>query len=255
MEMETRGGRGAATATTEVLDGLNDLLQLNHDALGAYEVAIEKLEDPDHASQISGFKLDHERHVRELNEAIQRLGGSPTNEPHATGPFKKAMQGLGAMAGDRGALLAWRTNELQVRTKYDNYAAKAVHWPDEVKRLIDEQALDEERHYRWVADVLQRMGIGSGEGLETDLANRVREQVGSASARARQIGDRAQELTGRAQEMTGRARETVGAAAERVREVDPQELRADAEDQVRANPLQTLLLLFGIGFVIGRILR
>jgi ElaB/YqjD/DUF883 family membrane-anchored ribosome-binding protein len=152
-----------APALQEVLDGLNDLLQLDHDAIAAYDVAIAKLEDRDHADQIAGYRRDHERHVRELNELVARLGGTPANHPHVTGPFKTALQSLGGLAGDKGLLMAFRTNELAVRTKYDAYASRAMLWPPDVKRTVDGAALDEERHYAWVADVLQRMGVGSGE--------------------------------------------------------------------------------------------
>jgi hypothetical protein len=112
----------APPATAEILEGLNDLLQLDHDAVGAYQIAMEKLHDRDHADQIAGFRRDHERHIRELNELIADLGGTPKNHPHATGPFKLALQSLGGLAGDKGVLMAFRTNELQVRSKYDSYA-------------------------------------------------------------------------------------------------------------------------------------
>lgn len=207
MEMDTaRDVEPQSAPTSEVLDGLNDLLQLDHDALGAYEIAIEKLEDRDHADQIAGFRRDHERHIRELNEVIAELGGTPVNEPHATGPFKQALQSLGALAGDKGVLVAWRTNELQVRTKYDSYASKANHWPPHIKRLIDQNALDEERHYQWVVQVLQSMGLGSGEGLASDLATGVRERLNTLDigGKARDVADTVRE---KAADLTGAVRE------------------------------------------------
>jgi len=223
---EMEGSRGSATASTsEILDGLNDLLQLDHDAIGAYEIAIEKLEDRDHASQISGFKLDHERHIRELNDLILELGGTPTNEPHATAPLKQAMQKAGALGGDRGTLIAWRANELQVRTKYDSYASRANAWPSNAKRVVDEAALDEERHYHWVANVLQQMGVGAGEGLETELLNKLREKGSQVAHAAGNLTDRAasaaSEISDRAShavsDFSHSAREKVGAAAESAR--------------------------------------
>ncbi|HYH81640.1 MAG TPA: DUF2383 domain-containing protein [Longimicrobium sp.] len=181
MDTQLTGAGGThAPALQEVLDGLNDLLQLDHDAIAAYDIAIAKLEDRDQADQIAGYRRDHERHVMELNALIQRLGGTPANHPHATGPFKTALQSLGGLAGDKGLLMAFRTNELQVRTKYDGYASKAMLWPPEVKRAIDGAALDEERHYSWVAGVLQRMGVGQGavEGVHDMNAARERANVG-----------------------------------------------------------------------------
>lgn len=254
MQTET-GPRAASTA--EVLDGLNDLLQLDHDAVRAYDVAIEKLQDRDHAAQIAGFRADHERHIRDLNEMIAALGGTPVNEPHATGPFKEAMQSLGALAGDKGTLMAWRTNELQVRTKYDNYAKKAVFWPHDVKRLVDVNALDEERHYRWVADVLQTLGVGSGEGAETDLAGKVRERAGQAGELVARVQERvgglaatARERIGGLDDATARAKELGGQARERAGA-----LQSDVESRVRESPVKTLAMIFVAGFIIGRIVR
>lgn len=179
-----------APALQEVLDGLNDLLQLDHDAVAAYDVAIAKLDDRDHADQVAGFRRDHERHIRELNELVSRLGGTPQNHPHATGPFKTALQSLGALAGDKGLLMSFRTNELQVRTKYDAYASKAMVWPPDVKRVIDGAALDEERHYAWVADVLQRMGIGAGEtGPEVRAMDAARERANVGDTVAGHVKD------------------------------------------------------------------
>lgn len=311
--MEPARGVGSREASTsEVLDGLNDLLQLDHDAIGSYEIAIEKLEDRDQAAQIAGFKNDHERHIQNLNEAIAALGGTPKNEPHATGPLKQALQSLGATAGDKGILMAFRTNEMQVRNKYDSYASKAMFWPADVKRLVDRNALDEERHYRWVADVLQAMGVGAGaDGGVMDMAregvNQIREKVGEidmddVSAKAREVGEQvkakagevgeqvkakagealesartglasglataADRLDGMAEQREGRGgtqAKLAGTAhgvaggldrtADYIRQADSQMMRQDLEDRVKTSPAQTLLLSFGIGFVIGRIIR
>jgi ElaB/YqjD/DUF883 family membrane-anchored ribosome-binding protein len=283
-----------APALAEVLDGLNDLLQLDHDAIAAYDVAIEKLEDRDHASQIAGFRRDHERHIRELNELVLRLGGTPKNEPHLTGPFKTAMQSLGGLAGDKGLLLAWRTNELQVRTKYDHYASRAMLWPPDVKRVIDGAALDEERHYAWVADVLQRMGVGHGEDPQVHAMNAAREQAnvsGGVVDRAKEtvadaasaVGEAVSGVAGsvgeRASSLAGSVRERVAGGAGAVRNrisglLDTEEgplsgpaarvrggvdgARGAAvtfEERVREKPVQTLLVAGLAGFIIGRLLR
>ncbi|HYW06317.1 MAG TPA: DUF2383 domain-containing protein [Longimicrobium sp.] len=214
----TRLGGGHAPAVSEIVDGLNDLLQLDHDAIGAYDIAIEKLEDRDHATQILGYRRDHERHIQELNTLIASLGGQAKNEPHFTGPFKAGLQSLAGLGGDRGLLVAFRANELQVRAKYDTYAARANQWPAQVKRVIDQAALDEERHYRWVADTLQSMGVGMGEGPEIDAATKAREHTllhGDALDNAR---ERVVEVAGQARErivdVAGQARERLSGVAE-----------------------------------------
>jgi len=270
----TRADGSPAPALAQVLDGLNDLLQSDHDAVGAYDVAIEKLEDRSYAEQILGFRRDHERHIRELNELITGLGGLPVNEPHATGPFKTALQSLAGLGGDRGLLVAFRTNELQVRSKYDLYAARANHWPVEVKRVIDRCALDEERHYRWVAEVLRSLGVGSGEGAELDAATRAREaQLTGGTLGA--VRDRVSDLAGTVREKVSAGAGAVtnriaglleeegalGAGAQRLRGgldsgmTGMDTARHSLEDRIRSRPLQTLLIAGIAGFAIGRLLR
>jgi rubrerythrin len=276
-----RGGNVSAD-TAVVIDGLNDLLKLDHDAIGAYEIAIEQLQDREHALQIEGFKRDHETHIRALNELILELGGAPSNEPHVSGPLKQALQRIVAGAGDRAILSAWRTNELQVMTKYDRYAQKAVFWSAEVKRLIDEHALDEERHYAWVVTLL-----GKGEAPELHLANRMREGV----SRARHFGEQAQGRLGQAadgarlraarglEEAAGQldqlAARQMGEPGFRGRAADGAQKIArgfhstatflrepgdggglsSVEEVIRASPGRALVATFAVGFVVGRIIR
>ena len=270
----------APPAVAEILAGLNDLLQLDHDAVGAYEIAMEKLHDRDHADQIAGFRRDHERHIRELNELIVELGGTPVNQPHVTGPFKMALQSLGALAGDKGLLMAFRTNELAVRAKYDSYASKANFWPANIKRIIDAAALDEERHYRWVSDVL-----GKDENTLLDPVDKVRENAASARHRLEQARERGAEVAGEVRERVaagvGAVRNRIAGVMERAQagaaDAEPSEgspagtgrgaalrnrvqaLAGDAgdtfEERIQQAPLQTLLIAGIAGFVIGRLLR
>lgn len=283
----------APPATAEILEGLNDLLQLDHDAVGAYEIAMEKLKDRDHADQIAGFRRDHERHIRELNELVTELGGTPMNQPHATGPFKMALQSLGALAGDRGTLMAFRTNELQVRAKYDSYASRANRWPTHIKRVIDRCALDEERHFQWVSDVL-----GKDENLTLDPVDALRERAAVTGHKLEATRERVVEAAGqareRAGEVAGQVRERVsggvGAVRNRIAGVLEREdtgavpgdeaydgysaggtgratalrnraqaLAGDGYDtferRYHEQPLQTLLIAGIAGFVIGRLLR
>lgn len=152
---EGQTGEGALVAT------LNDLLQLDHDAVQAYTLAMALVSDGTYHQTLAGFRDDHERHVRELSQLIRAHGGTPIQLPHLpTGPFKLAMQGLGAAAGDRGVLLAYKTNEGQVRENYRRESEKA--WPPDVQPVLARAAHDEQLHYDWVEQELTRLGHGSG---------------------------------------------------------------------------------------------
>lgn len=151
----------ASTMTDAALVAeLNDLLQLDHDAVQAYNLAIEGLQSTERRETLMRFRGDHERHVRELTELIQAHDGVPVQLSHIpTGPMKLAVQAIGNAGGDREVLLAFKSNERQVRDKYRRMADRS-HSPD-VAEVLSRAAADEQRHYNWVAQELERMGAGA----------------------------------------------------------------------------------------------
>ncbi|MBP2316428.1 DUF2383 domain-containing protein [Azospirillum soli] len=140
---------------------LTDLLQLEHDALPAYSVAIMALHDARLREELRAHRADHERHVEDLSALIRARGGIPLRLPHMpTGLFKLAVQAAGAPGGDRAVLLAFVSNEWQSQEKYARHAARP-HDP-EVAALLRRHADDEARHYAWALDALEAMGCGTG---------------------------------------------------------------------------------------------
>jgi rubrerythrin len=145
---------------------LNDLLQLEHDALPAYALAIAGLRDPAHRSELEAFREDHLRHVDELTALIRDRGGLPLTLPHfPTGLLKLALQATGLSGGDRGVLLAFRANEWQSRAKYGR-AAEAADNP-RVAAVLRQAAKDEARHYAWSVAALEDLGLGNDTAFGT----------------------------------------------------------------------------------------
>jgi rubrerythrin len=137
---------------------LNDLLQLDHDAVQAYSVAIAAVRLPHLRSMLERFREDHERHIEELVALIRARGGLPVQLPHIpTGFFKLAVQKVGALGSDREILLAFKANERQVRDKYRRHA-DAPHDPA-VAGMLRRAALDEAEHYAWAESELERLGV------------------------------------------------------------------------------------------------
>jgi ketosteroid isomerase-like protein len=139
---------------------LNDLLQLDHDAVQAYTVAIDVVRDPRYRDRLVEYRADHKRHIEELAALVRGRGGLPIELPHPTAPLKLAVQALGAAPGDSTLLLAFKAVEGQVRDKYRRMAAKSH--PAEVKEVVQRGASDEDRHYAWVEQTLRERGVGAG---------------------------------------------------------------------------------------------
>jgi rubrerythrin len=169
------------TRDAELLAELNDLLQLDRDAVQAYTVAIGSVPQDAVGQALARFRDDHERHVAELSDLIRAHGGTPAPVPHLpTGAFKAAVQAVGSAGGLRETLLAFKANEAQVRDKYRRHADR-LHSAD-VDAVLRRAAHDEEMHYGWAAEMLERMGAGTDTlpGVAAEVLEKVQGRLADA---------------------------------------------------------------------------
>jgi rubrerythrin/limonene-1,2-epoxide hydrolase len=145
---------------SKLIAELNDLLQLDHDAVEAYTIAIDRIRDARHRETLVEFRADHKRHIEELAALVRGRGGLPVELPHPTGALKLAVQALGSLGDDTSLLLAFKAVEGQVRDKYQR-AARRITAADATE-VVSRAAADEAKHYSWVEGTLQELGAGSG---------------------------------------------------------------------------------------------
>jgi rubrerythrin len=179
----------------ELIAELNDLLALDHDAVQAYSLAVGAIGTAEYRDTLAGFRGDHQRHIDQLTQLIRNHGGVPVELPHLpTGAFKLAMQALGTLGDDRAVLMTFKANEAQVRDKYRRHADRP-HDPG-VSAILRAAAADEERHYQWADEVLQRMGVEPGGLLDTvqdaveKVHGRTADAVESAGRRVAEAAER-----------------------------------------------------------------
>ncbi|MGI5864900.1 MAG: ferritin-like domain-containing protein [Myxococcales bacterium] len=131
--------------TKEIFKELNSLTQLDIDAIHAYDEALEHIDVMTIKDQLTQFRDDHHRHVRELSDVIRQLGGQP---PSFTKDFKgyliQGMTSARSATGTEGAIKAMKANEELT----NRYYSKAVNmdFPDDIKVLIQRNYRDEQRH-------------------------------------------------------------------------------------------------------------
>lgn len=207
--MEERSTQTAAELAAE----LNDMLQLDHDAVQAYTIAIQNLESDELRGRLEEFRGDHQRHITDLTHLIRTHGGIPIELEHVpTGFFKKAVQQVGALDGDTGILLAFKANERQVRDKYRRAAGAPGH-PADVADVLRRNAEDEERHYAWAVDTLESLGAGSDTmlGRTEGAFERMHERTADAIENAeRRVMERTESVRRAATEVPDRLRGVAG---------------------------------------------
>jgi len=149
----------------DVLKELSSLAQLDIDAIHAYDQAIQSIDHLSVREQLTQFKADHERHVRDLSVVIQRLGGQPPGlSPDFKGFVLQGFTALRSAMGTEGALKAMRANE--ELTNRTNSNALARGFPADVQAIIQKNLSDEQRHLTAInqligARVWEQAGAGA----------------------------------------------------------------------------------------------
>ncbi len=138
---------------TEVQALLNDLVALDFDAVAAYNAAVERLEDPEARKQLTAFRADHERHIRDLQALMHSIGQEPPTEADTKGVLTKGKVVIAGLAGDRAILQAMLSNEQDTNTAYER-AAKREDMDAETRELMHGNLEDERRHRAWIEEYL-----------------------------------------------------------------------------------------------------
>lgn len=230
----TAPAQPAPTLDLKTIAELNDLLQLDHDAVRSYTLAIRELQTAAYRETIRRYLGDHERHIAELTALIRKYGGLPVELPHLSGVDKLAFQAAGAVGGgDTHVLVDFRNNERQARDKYARATDAAAAWPADVRTVVRDAASDERRHYDWVDMTVQSLGVTddravgkAARGLEV-----VHARTHDAAEAVEKQGLRGFEA----------ARRAVGGV--------------DLARQIADRPLATALTALGVGLLLGRVRR
>ncbi len=133
----------------KLIQRLNDLLMLDHDAVDAYEQAIKRMDSEMCRNKLREFQADHRRHIVDLKDCVVRYQGRARDHADIKGFFIKGMTAIQSMAGDEMALKAMQTNEKLTNQKYQE-ALDDLTMPDDVRSIVQRNRNDEARHLEWV---------------------------------------------------------------------------------------------------------
>ena len=142
-----------ALTTDKMIEELNELIRYDHDAIGAYNAAINDIHELAVRDPLIQFRGDHERHVVDLSAIVRRLGGTPVESPGLKGVVRKTMTKVAGLGGTELTLKAMRSNEEVLNKTYAHHLT--LDFPDDIKEVIRQNYGDEQRHLAWVEQALQ----------------------------------------------------------------------------------------------------
>ncbi|WP_437287710.1 helix-hairpin-helix domain-containing protein [Sorangium sp. So ce406] len=147
-----RSEGGGEIGDMTALEQIVGLILLDMAAAEAYRVAIAACTTPEIKRQLEAFRGDHERHARELSDA---LGASLPDQPDERGQCIRRYTELSARE-ERSALVAMRGNEELTNDAYAS--ALGSDLPDDVRRMVEANWQDERRHIRWINEEIRTHG-------------------------------------------------------------------------------------------------
>ena len=137
----------------EIIERLNDLIQLDVDAVEAYDHAIRHVAFQDIRKRFRGFQEDHGAHIKNLTELVLQLGGTPVKaKPDLKGYLLEGFTTLMSLTGTKSALEAMKMNEKLTNRKYEEAAAWDL--PEEVAKLLRVNLSQEQRHLSYIEELL-----------------------------------------------------------------------------------------------------
>jgi uncharacterized protein (TIGR02284 family) len=139
---------------TEMIERLTSLIQLDIDAVHAYEQALKQIDDSTMHAQITAFRDDHQRHIADLSAKVSAIGGEPPEySPDFKGYLIEGFTALRSITGSEGALNAMESNEKLTNKKYE----EALEWDltPEFGALIRKNFEDERRHLIYIQNALR----------------------------------------------------------------------------------------------------
>ncbi|BDG06975.1 ferritin-like domain-containing protein [Anaeromyxobacter paludicola] len=147
----------------EITEQLRELIQLDVDAVHAYDQALRALEPtPAVQGTLAEFRLDHQRHVLELSQALLRMGENPPAfSSDMKGFVLEGVTALRGLTGPEGALKAMRGNEQLTNAVYATVLAKPL--PAEILAIVRRAYADEQRHLAYIESALDGRVWEGGE--------------------------------------------------------------------------------------------
>lgn len=134
---------------------VNHLIHLGFDLVGAYDLAIDRVDSGDVRDSLQVLRDAHRRGIEDMSERIRVFGVEPTHHGDLHSLVEKARVLVAKRKGDRGILEAMAKNESDMMEAY-RAALAQPGLPEEIRVLIESAVAEEGRHRAFYDRALDR---------------------------------------------------------------------------------------------------
>ena len=132
---------------------LKELVELDYDAVEAYEAAINRLGEATYIEKLKEFKEDHLRHIEELSGLLKDHNEEPPTGPSLAKQWlTKGKVILANLVGDDATLSAMSSNETDTNKAYERMQDYQDIWEEAVD-ILKRGLEDERRHKAWLDSI------------------------------------------------------------------------------------------------------
>jgi rubrerythrin len=140
----------------EFYEDLESLLQLDFDAIEAYEAAINRIDNQSYKSRLREFKEDHQNHIKDTAPFLKKVGHTPPSGPGVKSLLTQGKVVLANIIGDAGILKAMRSNEEETNRAYEKINSYE-DLPADLKKILQKGLADERKHKNWIEKELENL--------------------------------------------------------------------------------------------------
>ncbi len=138
------------------ISALQDLAELDFDAIEAYEAAINRLENSHYKNKLTEFKNDHVEHTRVINDFLSRHKEEKITEPSAKSLLTKGKVVIADLFGEKAILSAMLSNEMDTNTAYENLSSHE-HLDPDAAGFLHKGLQDEKKHKTWIESEVSKL--------------------------------------------------------------------------------------------------
>jgi uncharacterized protein (TIGR02284 family) len=139
----------------DAISVLNRLIETGRDAIDGFKTGADSVRDPALKRLFDTYAQQRAEFVRELEEEVRRLGGTPQRRGSAGGALHRALMNIRAAVsgGDEHAVIVEaERGENVARTAYEEASSQAA-LPEDVRNVIARQAMRVRETYDSLRDL------------------------------------------------------------------------------------------------------
>jgi len=144
-----------AGTQSNFFDALYRVIELDFDAIKAYQTAIDRLGDEGYRETLEQFKEDHQRHINDFSNYLREQGKKFPVEADVKSILTQGKVMIAGLTTDRAILRAMRSNEEDTNQAYERILSHPDR-PEGLEQSLDKALQDERRHRDWLSQEIDK---------------------------------------------------------------------------------------------------